>query len=41
MYKVEGIIVQILVDDQSQPKKQHHTAKRIFWDRLKTQHAFG
>jgi hypothetical protein len=29
-----GIIDQILVDDQTQPKKQRHTAKRI-WDRLK------
>ena len=35
-----GIIDQILVDDQSQPKKQRHTAKRI-WDRLKAEHAFG
>jgi len=35
-----GVIDQILVDDQSQPKKQRHTAKRIF-DRLKTEHAFG
>jgi transposase len=34
-----GIIDQILVDDQSQPKKQRHTAKRI-WDRLKAEHAF-
>jgi transposase len=34
-----GIIDQILVDDQSQPKKQRHTAKRI-WDRLKDEHAF-
>ena len=33
-----GIIDQILVDDQSQPKKQRHTAKRI-WDRLKAEHA--
>src|ERR1700691_2445314 len=30
---------QILVDDQTQPKKQRHTAKRI-WDRLKDEHAF-
>jgi hypothetical protein len=29
-----------MVDDQSQPKKQRHTAKRIF-DRLKAEHAFG
>jgi transposase len=35
-----GIIDQILVDDKSQPKKQRHTAKRI-WDRLKAEHAFG
>jgi transposase len=35
-----GIIDQILVDDPSQPKKQRHTAKRI-WDRLKTEHAFS
>jgi transposase len=35
-----GIIGQILADDQSQPKKQRHTAKRIF-DRLKAEHAFG
>src|SRR6266403_3011367 len=35
-----GIIDQILVDDQSQPKKQRHTAKRI-WDRLKAEHRFG
>jgi transposase len=35
-----GIIDQILVDDLSQPKKQRHTAKRIF-DRLKAEHAFG
>src|SRR5437870_2810241 len=35
-----GIIDQILVDDRSQPKKQQHTAKRI-WDRLKAEHAFS
>lgn len=35
-----GIIDQILVEDQSQPKKQRHTAKRI-WDRLKAEHSFG
>ena len=35
-----GIIDQLLVDDQSQPKKQRHTAKRIF-DRLRTEHAFS
>jgi transposase len=35
-----GIIDEILLDDQSQPKKQRHTAKRIF-DRLKAEYAFG
>jgi transposase len=35
-----GVIDQILVDDESQPKKQRHTAKRI-WDRLKREHGFG
>lgn len=35
-----GIIDQILVDDKTQPKKQRHTAKRIF-DRLKAEHAYG
>jgi transposase len=35
-----GVIDQILVDDQSQPHKQRHTAKRI-WDRLKAEHGFG
>ena len=35
-----GIIDQILVDDKAQPKKQRHTAKRIF-DRLKAEHAYG
>jgi len=34
-----GIIDQILEDDKSQPKKQRHTAKRI-WDRLKAEHGF-
>ena len=34
-----GIMDQILEDDKSQPKKQRHTAKRI-WDRLKTEHGF-
>jgi transposase len=34
-----GLIDQILEDDKSQPKKQRHTAKRI-WDRLKAEHAF-
>jgi transposase len=35
-----GVIDQILEDDKSQPKKQRHTAKRI-WDRLKAEHRFG
>ena len=35
-----GIIDQILEEDQSQPKKQRHTAKRI-WERLKAEHSFG
>ena len=35
-----GIIDQVLVDDQTQPKKQRHTAKRI-WDRLKAEHGFS
>jgi transposase len=35
-----GIIDQILVEDQAQPRKQRHTAKRI-WDRLKAEHGFG
>jgi transposase len=35
-----GVIDQILVNDQSQPRKQRHTAKRIF-DRLKAEHGFG
>ncbi len=34
-----GIIGQILLDDQSQPRKQRHTAKRV-WDRLKAEHGF-
>ncbi len=34
-----GLIDQILLEDESQPKKQRHTAKRI-WDRLKAEHAF-
>jgi len=33
-----GVIGQILGDDESQPKKQRHTAKRIC-DRLKEEHA--
>ena len=35
-----GIIDQILEEDHSQPKKQRHTAKRI-WERLKAEHSFG
>jgi transposase len=35
-----GVIDQILEDDKSQPKKQRHTAKRI-WERLKAEHGFG
>lgn len=34
-----GVVDQILEDDQSQPKKQRHTARRIY-DRLKEEHAF-
>jgi transposase len=33
------IIAQILEDDKSAPKKQRHTAKRI-WERLRDEHAF-
>jgi transposase len=33
------IIAQILQDDKSAPKKQRHTAKRI-WERLRDEHAF-
>jgi transposase len=35
-----GIVDQILEDDESQPKKQRHTARRIY-DRLKQEHAFS
>jgi len=35
-----GIIDQILESDQSVPKKQRHTAKRIF-ERLRDEHGFG
>lgn len=35
-----GVIDQILVEDQTQPKKQRHTAKRI-WERLKAEHGFA
>jgi len=34
-----GIIDQILEDDKARPRKQRHTAKRIF-DRLKEEHHF-
>ena len=34
-----GVIDQILTDDQPRPKKQRHTAKRI-WERLRAEHAF-
>ena len=34
-----GIIDQILESDRSVPKKQHHTAKRIF-ERLRDEHGF-
>ena len=33
-----GVIDQILTDDQQRPKKQRHTAKRI-WERLCVEHA--
>jgi transposase len=35
-----GVIDAILKDDQNQPKKQRHTAKRIF-DRLREEHGYG
>jgi transposase len=35
-----GIIDAILLDDKTQPKKQHHTSKRIF-ERLQKEHGFG
>ena len=34
-----GVIDQILSDDQPRPRKQRHTAKRI-WERLRAEHAF-
>jgi len=34
-----GVIDQSLGDDQQRPKKQRHTAKRI-WERLRAEHAF-
>jgi transposase len=36
---VRPIIHQILQDDQKAPKKQRHTAKRI-WERLRDEHGF-
>ena len=36
----QGVIDAILEDDKQRPRKQRHTAKRIF-DRLRTEHAFG
>ena len=35
-----GIIDQILIDDREQPRKQRHTAKRIF-DRLRDEYGFS
>lgn len=35
-----GVIDPILVTDQSEPKQQRHTAKRI-WDRRKAEHGLG
>ena len=35
----QGVIDAILEDDKQRPKKQRHTAKRIF-DRLRAEHAF-
>ena len=35
-----GVIDKILQDDESQPKKQRHTAKRIY-ERLNEDHRFG
>jgi len=35
-----AVIDQILLSDQDRPKKQRHTAKRIF-QRLKEEHGFG
>ena len=34
-----GVVDQILEDDEARPKKQRHTARRIY-DRLKEEHAF-
>jgi transposase len=34
-----GVVDRILEDDESQPKKQRHTARRIY-DRLREEHAF-
>ena len=35
----KGVIDRILEDDQSLPKKQRHTARRIY-DRLRDEHGF-
>jgi len=35
----QGVIDAILVDDKQRPKKQRHTAKRIY-ERLKAEHAY-
>src|SRR5579883_3228991 len=35
----QGVIDAILKDDRNQPKKQRHTAKRIF-DRLREEHGY-
>ena len=34
-----GVIDEILEDDQRAPRKQRHTAKRI-WERLRSEHGF-
>jgi transposase len=34
-----GVVDQILEEDQGQPRKQRHTAKRI-WERLRAEHGF-
>jgi transposase len=36
----QGVIDAILEDDKQRPRKQRHTAKRIF-DRLRAEHAFS
>src|SRR3974390_758679 len=35
-----GVVDRILEEDREQPKKQRHTAKRI-WQRLQAEHAFA